>query len=181
MMNFNNQLLIALPDMQDKRFLKTVILVCEHNEDGAMGLIINNPMPLETEQVFTDLNLKIPEINQSTFDGGPLNKNCGFVLHNNNQKFSNSRAIQNQLTLTTSKDLLEKISNNEFSDEWRFILGYSGWDKNQLEEEIALNTWLTCPIDLDLIFNTDIDKIWEKSLASIGIQNYQNISGAGHA
>lgn len=180
-MNFNNQLLIALPDMEDERFSQAVILMCEHNEDGAMGLVLNHPMELETQQVFTDLNLKTPINNHLVLDGGPLNKNCGFVIHNNNKQYKSSVHIQDNLTLTTSKDLLEQIGNNEFEQQWRFALGYSGWDKDQLEAEIALNTWLTCPIDLDIIFNTDPTKIWEKSLASIGINNYQNISGIGHA
>lgn len=180
-MDFNNQLLIALPDMKDKRFSQAVILVCEHNKDGAMGLVLNNPMELETQQVFTDLNLNTPIQNHLVLDGGPLNRNYGFVLHNNNKQYKSSVHIQNSLTLTTSKDLLEQISKNQFDHDWLFALGYSGWDKNQLEGEIALNTWLTCPIDLDLIFKTDPTKIWGKSLASIGINNYQNISGIGHA
>lgn len=180
-MNFNNQLLIALPDMQDNRFSQAVILICEHNDEGAMGLVLNNPMEVETDQVFSDLNLGIPSENHIVLDGGPLNRNCGFVIHNNNQNFKSSVHVQKNLTLTTSKDLLEKIADNNFLAKWQFILGYSGWDKDQLEAEIAQNTWLTCPADLEIIFNTSSHEMWQKALASIGITNYQNISGAGHA
>ena len=180
-MNFNHQLLIALPDMQDERFKNAVILICEHNEDGAMGLVLNHPLNLETERVFSELNLNEPLINHTVLDGGPINQNCGFVLHNNNQTYKSSIKIKNNLTLTTSKDLLEKISERDFNDQWQFILGYAGWTKGQLENEIAENTWLTCPVDLDLIFNTDVKKKWQSALALIGINDYKNISGIGHA
>jgi len=180
-MNFNHQLLIALPDMQDQRFKQAVILICEHNDDGAMGLVLNNPMDLNTEQVFIDLALNVPLDNHTVLNGGPLNKNCGFVIHKNNQKFNSSIHIQKNLTLTTSKDLLEKIADYSFKQPWQFILGYSGWTKDQLENEIAENTWLTCPADLDLIFNTSSENKWKKALALIGINDYQNITGAGHA
>jgi putative transcriptional regulator len=180
-MNFNHQILIALPDMQDKRFNKAIILICEHNDNGAMGLVINNPMDLNTEQVFTDLELNTPFENHIVCDGGPLNKNCGFVIHNNNDAYNSSIHVKDHLTLTTSKDLLKKISTNEFPHKWQFILGYSGWDKDQLENEMAENTWLTCPADLDLIFNTPVEDQWQKALSLIGISDYKSISGAGHA
>ncbi|VAW41523.1 UPF0301 protein YqgE [hydrothermal vent metagenome] len=180
-MNFNNQILIALPDMQDQRFKQAVILICEHHDDGAMGLVLNHPMELNTKQVFADLNLGNPLANHTVLDGGPLNKNCGFVIHASNQKFNSSINIQNNLTLTTSKDLLEQIAEHSFSCKWQFLLGYSSWHKNQLENEIAQNTWLTCPADFDLIFNVPIDKKWQTALALIGINNYQNITGIGHA
>ena len=77
--------------------------------------------------------------------------------------------------------MLEKISERDFNDQWQFILGYAGWTKGQLENEIAENTWLTCPVDLDLIFNTDVKKKWQSALALIGINDYKNISGIGHA
>lgn len=180
-MNFNHKLLIALPDMQDKRFKNAVILICEHNEDGAMGLVINHPLNLETEQVFNELNLKEPLLNHTVLEGGPLNQNCGFVLHNNNQTYNSSIKIKNNLSLTTSRDLLEKIAEHEFNDSWQFILGYSGWGKNQLESEIAENAWLTCPADLDLIFNTAIEDRWQSALALLGINDFTNITGIGHA
>lgn len=180
-MNFNHQILIALPDMQDKRFHNAVILICEHNEKGAMGLVINHPMDLNTEQVFTDLNLNVPNANHIVHDGGPLNRNCGFVIHNNNDSYTSSIHVKDNLTLTTSQDLLKQISADEFSNKWQFLLGYAGWDKNQLENEMAENTWLTCPADLDLIFNTPAKEQWQKALSLIGISDYKNIAGAGHA
>jgi len=180
-MNFNHQILVALPDMQDQRFKHAIILICEHNENGAMGLVLNHPMSLDTKQVFTELELDLPVLNQTVLDGGPLNKNCGFVIHKNNQKFNSSINIQDNLTLTTSKDLLEQIANHSFDQQWQFVLGYSGWQKGQLEHEIAENTWLTCPTDLDLIFNTRTDEKWQKALLLIGISDYQNITGIGHA
>ena len=180
-MNFNQQMLIALPDMQDERFKQALILICEHNDNGAMGLIINHPMELGTEEIFTDLDLNLPLDNHTVLNGGPLNQNCGFVLHKNNHKFNSSIQIKNHLTLTTSKDLLEQIAERTFFDHWQFILGYSGWQKGQLEQEIADNAWLTCPVDLDIVFNTPAELKWQKALALIGIDDYQNIAAAGHA
>jgi len=181
-MNFNKQLLIALPDMKDSRFEKAVILICEHNDAGAMGLVINQKLKnIDTQQVFSDLSLKAPSENKSVMDGGPLNKNCGFILHNNNQLFKSSIKVTDNLTLTTSKDILEHISLQQFNSDWLFYLGYSGWTKDQLENEIAENTWLTCPLDIDLIFNTAVDEIWHKSLSKIGIKDYRSISGVAHA
>lgn len=180
-MDFNQQILIALPNMQDSRFDQAVILICEHNEDGAMGLVLNHPLKVNTEQIFEDLNLEKPATNHLALDGGPLNKNCGFIIHGNNQKYKSSIELQDNLTLTTSKDLLTEIANHSFSGQWQFMLGYSGWTSNQLEAEIAENTWLTCPINLDLIFNTPKELQWEKALSLIGINDYKSIMGAGHA
>ena len=180
-MNFNQQLLIALPDMQDPRFKQAVILICEHNENGAMGLLLNHSMDIDTDDVFADLQLEIPAKNQIVLEGGPLNQNTGFILHNSLNKFKSSMKIQNNLNLTTSKDILDSIATNKFKDDWLFILGYSGWSKNQLEDEIAQNAWLTAPIDHELIFHTEIDKKWAKALASIGIHDVNSISGVGHA
>ncbi len=181
-MNLNNQLLIALPDMQDSRFRQAIILVCEHNRDGAMGLVINHPIKdIDTNQVFNELGLSQPQDNLHVLDGGPVNKSSGFVLHNDNQNFKSSINILNNLTLTTSKDLLEKISTHQLNNKWHFILGCSGWDKDQLETEIAQNTWLTCPINIDLIFNTPAQERWQKALSLIGIDDYKTISGIAHA
>jgi putative transcriptional regulator len=181
-MNLKNQLLIALPDMQDTRFKQAVILVCKHNSDGAMGLVINHPIEgIDTHQVFNGLGLSEPNENLQVLDGGPVNKNTGFILHNDNLRFKSSVNLTNSLTLTTSKDLLEKISTHQLSSSWHFILGYSGWDKDQLESEMAQNTWLTCPINLDLIFNTPSQEKWQKALSLIGINDYKTISGIAHA
>jgi len=180
-MNFNHQILIALPDMQDQRFNQAIILICEHNEEGAMGLVLNNPTNVNTEQVFTELNLNTPKTNHAILNGGPLKENNGFILHNNSQKFESSIKIHENLSLTTSKDLLESLSKHQFQSDWQFILGYSGWSAGQLESEIAENTWLTCPLNLNLIFNTPKEQQWEKALALIGIKDYKNIAGIGHA
>jgi len=180
-MNLSNQLLIAMPDIQDSRFKQAVILICEHNENGAMGLVLNQAMELSTEEVFKDLSLPIPSKNHTVVDGGPLNKNYGFVLHNNTRLFQSSIQVSNNLTLTTSKDLMQEISAHNFTDPWQLFLGYSGWTKDQLENEIAENTWLTAPADLSLIFATPLEDKWQKALALIGIKNYQSISGVGHA
>ncbi len=181
-MNFTNQLLIALPDMQDPRFEKAVILICEHNDNGAMGIVINKPFEdIDTNHIFKQLDLNQPQDNLMVYDGGPVNKNTGFILHQGTNTFKSSVILQNQLTLTTSKDLMKDLAAHNFNSKWQFILGFSGWEKDQLEQEIAQNTWLTCPADLSLIFNTVSDKKWQKALSLIGIKDYNSISGVAHA
>jgi len=182
-MNLNNQLLIALPDMQDPRFNQAVILICEHNENGAMGLVVNHPIEdLDTTHVFIELGLGKPNDNVQVLDGGPLQKNSGFILHQDNSSFKSTIKIQKNLSLTTSQDLLKLIANHHYKNKWQFILGYSGWVENQLEEEeVAQNTWLTCPVNLDLIFSTPTEKKWAKALSLIGIHDYKNISDIAHA
>jgi putative transcriptional regulator len=180
-MNLRNQLLISLPDLQDPMFHQSVILICEHDTNGAMGLILNKSANLNTQQIFTDLDLEYPKQNQKVISGGPLNQDCGFVLHNNDKLFNSSLNLSKGLTLTTSKDILENISKQQFNCDWKFILGYSGWSANQLESEVQQNAWLICPLDLQLIFKCSNDKMWNQAMKLIGISDVSNISEVGHA
>ncbi|HOP21715.1 MAG TPA: YqgE/AlgH family protein [Gammaproteobacteria bacterium] len=181
-MDFNQQMLIALPDMQDERFKQAVIVICEDNINGTLGLVINHPLNLNTQQIFSELGLNEPNSNHLTSEGGPVNVNNGFILHNSNDKFKSSLSITDQLTMTTSNDLLEEIANNNFHHKWQFVLGCSAWDKGQLLSEIQQNAWLTCPINLPLIFDTPHEQQWEKALSLIGIKDFTHLtSGIGHA
>ena len=180
-MNLSNQILISLPDMKDPRFHQTVILICEHDSNGAMGLVLNKTTELNTQQIFSDLSFANPLDNQTVISGGPLNQDCGFVIHNNEHLFNSSLKISDQLTLTTSKDILEDISTNQLKCNWKFILGYSGWSANQLESEIQLNAWLICPLDLKLIFNCRPETMWSQAMKLIGIDDVNSISEVGHA
>ncbi len=180
-MNFNQQFLIALPDMQDPRFKQSVILICQHHAKGAMGLVINHELKLQTDEIFADLQLDPPAKNQLALDGGPLSQNSGFILHNSSKNYKSSIKITNKLTLTTSKDILQEIASQSFKHDWQFVLGYSGWVSNQLEDEIAQNTWLTAPLNDEIIFHTENKDKWQKALALLGIHNINSITGAGHA
>lgn len=181
-MNLINQLLIATPDMEDDRFKKAVILVCDHGENGAMGININHPSEVAFEEVLT--SLKIDNNNPSDFpqvqEGGPVNTECGFILHNSGLVFESSIRISSQLRLTTSKDIIQAIANQELPNEWLLALGCATWHQGQLEQEIADNAWLLCPANEHIVFDRSQDK-WQDALGLLGIQAHQISSDIGHA
>lgn len=181
-MNLINQFLIATPDMGDERFKQAVILICDHNDDGAMGININQPSEVAFEEILT--SLKIEQNTSKRFpmvhEGGPVNTECGFILHNNHQVYTSSIVVGRHLNLTTSKDIIRAIANNEVDDKWLLALGCATWSAGQLEQEIADNAWLICPADLGIIFQQSINK-WADALSILGIQAHQLSSDMGHA
>ena len=181
-MNLIYQFLIATPDMGDERFKNAVILICDHNEDGAMGININQPSEVSFEEILD--SLEIENHNSSRFpmvhEGGPVNTECGFILHNNNKTYTSSIQVHKQLNLTTSKDIIRAIGNQEISHDWLLALGCATWSAGQLEQEIADNVWLTCPVDEELIFKQSDDK-WSSALNILGIQAHQLTGDIGHA
>jgi len=181
-MNLTNQLLIATPDMQDERFFKAVILICEHNEHGALGININMPSDVSFAEILESLSIEQTQVNDDAliFEGGPVNTQCGFILHDSPEDFASSVRITPGLSLTTSKDIIEAIAAHQLTAKWMMALGCATWDAGQLEQEIADNSWLTCPSDKNLIFSDEQDK-WQTALDIIGIKAHQLSSDIGHA
>ncbi|WP_223789828.1 YqgE/AlgH family protein [Marinicella meishanensis] len=181
-MNLTNQLLIATPDMPDERFEKAVILVCEHNENGALGINLN----LASEVSFKDImeSLQIPQTTEpkehAIYEGGPVNTQCGFILHQSGEVFDSSIQVSDNVFLSTSKDVIDAIAGNRISHKWLMALGCATWDADQLEEEIAAHAWLLAPADENLIFNHQQNK-WDLALALMGIQSHQLSGDIGHA
>ncbi|WP_154222211.1 YqgE/AlgH family protein [Marinicella rhabdoformis] len=181
-MNLINQFLIATPDMADERFKNAVILICDHNEDGAMGLNINQPSDVTFEDILSSLSIenlshqKFPKVHE----GGPVNSECGFILHKNQSMYTSSISVSDQLALTTSKDVIRAIANKMVSEQWLMALGCATWTAGQLEQEIADNAWLTCPADERIIFNQSDNK-WASALDILGIKAHQLTSEVGHA
>jgi putative transcriptional regulator len=128
-----------------------------------------------------DLETETPETEKKVLIGGPVQTDRGFVLHNDSQKWSSSLNLTEQITVTTSKDILNSIGNDQGPNKYLMALGYSGWSAGQLEQEIADNTWLTVNADPQLIFDTPIEKRWEKALEVLGISIEQLSTVAGHA
>ncbi|WP_395377125.1 YqgE/AlgH family protein [Marinicella sp. W31] len=183
MNSLTNQFLIALPDMQDDRFHHSLILICEHNKDGALGIVLNKPSDLQFGEVLNSLKIDCDDdgiMDEIAYEGGPVNKECGFVIHSGTAKFQSSIQISQQLALTTSRDIIEQIANNNLQRQWLFCLGCSSWSAGQLEQEILNNSWLTVSADTDLVFSNSDDK-WEKGLALLGIQPHQLSGDFGHA
>lgn len=186
------QLLIAMPVMSDPRFARSVIYMCAHSEDGAMGLVINQRashisfpdllerlgiVPSETEE-------ELPEDVQSMsiHVGGPVETGRGFVLHSSDY-FANESTlpIENGICLTATIDILKAIASGHGPDHSILALGYAGWSPGQLESEIQANGWLNCPADLDLIFDTDLEAKYTRALAKIGIDPSHLVNDSGHA
>ncbi len=188
----DGQLLIAMPLMSDSRFERSVIYICAHSEDGAMGLIINQKAP---EISFLDLLDRLEIIPEGVSDplsenarsmqihvGGPVETGRGFVLHTSDYFTNESTlAITEGVCLTATIDILKAMATGKGPDHSILALGYSGWSPGQLESEIQANGWLNCPADNELIFSTDLDHKYEHALAKIGIDPSHLVSDAGHA
>lgn len=181
-MKLTNQLLIATPDMQDKRFSKAVILICEHNEHGALGINLNLHSEVSFNDILDSLQMS-PTYSQdqhTIYEGGPVNTQCGFILHQSARTFDSSIDVSSSISLTTSKDIIKAIAYEQFEDKWLMALGCATWDGGQLEQEIADNAWLISPCEDKLVFDHDHNK-WDMALALMGIEAHQLSSDVGHA
>jgi putative transcriptional regulator len=187
----DGQLLIAMPVMTDKRFARSVIYLCAHSKDGAMGLIINQRA---TSINFPDLLERLGLSNTETGSdhdskkarmvhvGGPVESGRGFVLHSADyQVHDQTLQIDNSVCLTATIDILKAIAGGAGPDRSILALGYAGWSAGQLESEIAANGWLSCPADPDLVFSPDLDRKYDQALATLGIELSHLVSDIGHA
>ncbi|MBJ3814199.1 YqgE/AlgH family protein [Shimwellia pseudoproteus] len=187
-MNLQHHFLIAMPGLQDPLFKRTVVYICEYNEEGAMGLIINKPLEgLNIQEVLEKLKidpaLRNPDIrlDKPVFVGGPLAEDRGFILHTPPDTFNASIRISDNTIVTTSRDVLETIGTDQQPEHIIVALGYASWEKGQLEREILENAWLTAPADLNILFKTPIADRWREAAKLIGIDIHNMPVEAGHA
>lgn len=181
--SLKNQLLIAMPSLNDLNFSHSVTLICEHNEEGAMGIVINHPLDFSTSELLEHMAIPCQQnrnINP-VFAGGPVQVDRGFVIHRADQLWKSSIQLDNQVSVTTSSDILHAIGRQEVGNEAFVALGYAGWEAGQLEKEILENSWLTVAVDADIIFSTDIGLRWEKSMQLLGVDVNNLSSSSGHA
>jgi len=184
MINLENQLLIAMPTLNDSYFNRSVIYVCEHNEDGAMGLIINLPIEMTLNELLAHIEADVdsnPIMNQKVLTGGPVSTQRGFVLHSPQKGWKSSLALSSDVMITTSKDILMALGTDQAPEKFLVTLGYAGWDAGQLEEEIQANSWLTTLADKDILFNTPIEQRWKKATEMLGIDVAHLSNEIGHA
>ena len=183
--NLTNHFLIAMPGMEDRTFARSVVYVCEHSEHGALGLIINKPGDISMADLFhkVDLPLARAELGgQPVFQGGPVQTERGFVLHEPvGGHYNSSLAIPGGLEMTTSKDVLEALANGAGPKKVLVTLGYSGWAPGQLEDELARNGWLTVQAEPSIIFDTPAHERYDRALALLGIDPRMLSQEAGHA
>lgn len=184
MESLENQLLIAMPTLEDPLFHKTVTYICEHNDDGAMGLIINIPVNLSVNELLAQIDADketSPQLDQQVLTGGPVATNRGFVLHSLQDGWSSSLALSDDVMITTSKDILEALGTDAEPPKYLVTLGYAGWGPGQLEKELKENAWLTIPADNQIVFDTPIEQRWQKATEKLGIDIAHLSSDVGHA
>lgn len=185
MMDLTGKLLIAMPGMGDPRFDHTVIYLCSHGEDGAMGLIVNKPADLRIKALLTQLNIpcEVPVVGERLVRfGGPVETARGFVLHSEDYEANlHSMPVKPGFRMTATLDILEDIAAGRGPEKSMLMLGYSGWGPGQLEDEIGMNGWLTTDASLDLVFDQPDDEKWEAALATLGVDPLTLSASAGHA
>lgn len=186
--NLTNQFLIAMPGMADGNFAGAVIYMCEHTENGALGLVINRPIDIKLKNLFdkVDLNLDREDLSERpVYFGGPVQTERGFVLHESlgdeGGHYSSTLKIPGGLEMTTSRDVLEALSHGAGPKKVFITLGYSGWSAGQLEEEISRNGWLTVDAAADVIFDTPVEQRYDKALSLLGVDRSFLMGQAGHA
>ncbi len=180
----NNQFLIAMPTLADPNFSRTVTYLCQHSNDGALGIIINRPTEMKLSDIFQQMDITATDINSNKipiFSGGPVQPERGFVIHNNSeQKWESSIPISDEISLTTSRDILTAIAKGEGPGNALIALGYAGWGEGQLEREMIENSWLSTPSTPHIIFDTPADKCWNEAAIQIGVDINQLTTPAGH-
>ena len=179
-----NQLLIAMPGMADPNFNSTVTLVCEHNAEGALGIVINRPIEMNLGNLFEQLDVENPDramASHPVLNGGPVARERGFVLHNPGVEYESSVSVSPDLQLTLSRDVIDAMAAGEGPDQSLVALGYAGWDAGQLEAEMLANTWLTVPASTEVIFDVPFADRWTVAAQTIGIDISTLSPDAGHA
>lgn len=182
--NLTDQFLIAMPTLRDPNFERTVTYICAHNDEGAMGIVINKPLDIELGEIFEQMDIDSSNAiakHKTVFQGGPVHIDRGFILHKANTQWDSSIVVSNKICVTTSKDILEAIADGEGPDEALIALGYAGWGEGQLEDEIMQNAWLSGPADMDIIFNTPYDQCWQAAAEHLGVDLEKLSSDIGHA
>ena len=182
--NLTNQFLIAMPSLKDPNFEKTVTYICAHNEEGAMGIVINKPLDLELGQIFEQMDIPTDNsdhCDKRVFHGGPVHTDRGFILHHADSQWDSSIVVSDNICVTTSKDILEAIATGDGPGEALIALGYAGWARGQLEQELMDNAWLSGPADENIIFNTPFEQCWQSTARHMGIDIDRLSPDIGHA
>ena len=177
--NIAGNFLIAVPGLDDPNFARTVILVCEHTKEGAFGLVINKILMNSMTPLLQSLGLESGRLDLPVHYGGPVSPGQGYVIYSPHDKKYNSVIITESLAMTPSKEILYDIASRAPPEEFIFVLGFSGWGANQLEEELMMGSWLVAPADSRIIFGTPVGDRWRAAAGLIGIDldRYCDLNG----
>jgi len=186
-LNLANHFLIAMPSIQDPVFGGTVVYVCEHNDKGVLGVVINKPTDMTMETLFDRVDLKLAEglratvVDEPIMFGGPVQDDRGFVLHSPGGRYSSSLSVTDDVAFTTSIDVLEAVASGGGPARMLVSIGYAGWSPGQLEEEISRNGWLTVGADARVLFDLPIEERYTAAIKLLGIDPFMLATEAGHA
>ncbi len=179
----DNQFIIAMPGLADPIFFHTVTFLCQHNKDGALGIVINRCTDMKLGDIFKQMNIPFTSLAAAeapVFAGGPVQQERGFVLHSPGGDWHATLPISDTVSLTTSRDVLEAIAVGQGPEHYLVALGYAGWGEGQLEKEIIANAWLNTPYGQGVLFETPIDRRWHAAAGQIGIDINKLTTMAGH-
>ena len=174
-----------MPQMLDPGFVGALTYICEHNEEGAMGIIINRPIEIGLNDILSQLNMPVIDKSYPVYWGGPVQEDRGFIIHTSTDesehKWESSMEVGKGIRLTTSKDIIKAIAENQGPEKFIIALGYAGWGAGQLEQELAENTWLCSPANEQLLFDVDVASKRKAAINGLGITEHQLNSQIGHA
>ncbi len=182
--NLTGHFLIAMPSLNDGFFNQAVTYICEHDDSGCFGIIINQETTITLKEIVEQMGIKSGDHyhhDLPIFIGGPVDQGRGFILHRPVGNWQSSLQVNNNVALTTSKDILQALATDQGPEDCIVALGYAGWSAGQLEEEMANNTWLNCPADEQIIFNTPVAERWKAAAKLIGVDLSLMSNDAGHA
>jgi putative transcriptional regulator len=185
--NLADHFLIAMPSMQDPIFGGTVVYICEHNDNGVLGVVINKPTDMTLQVLFERIDLTLsagldmPVVNEPIMFGGPVQDDRGFVLHTPGTPYSSSLKVTDEIAFTTSMDVLEAVARGTGPKRMLVSIGYAGWSPGQLEEEIGRNGWLTVAADPAILFDLPVEQRYVAAMKLLGIDPLMLASEAGHA
>ncbi len=184
MQTLRNQFLIAMPQLEGSLFAQSLIFLCEHSAQGAMGLIVNRPLPMQLGEILDQLQIDShagPAREAPLYFGGPVQSEQGFILHRGPARYLSSLQVNDEVVLCTSRDALEAIGANDGPADYLVALGYAGWSEGQLEQELADNAWLTVPATTDLLFTAEPSRRAAAAAATLGINLSLLHAQPGHA
>ena len=182
--NLTHHFLIAMPAMADPHFAHTLTFVCEHNEDGALGIVVNRPIEMTLSALFEQIEVELADAQlgrSPVFYGGPVQMDRGFVLHRPLGNWQSTLAVSDDVGLTTSKDVLQALARGEGPRDVLVSLGYAGWSAGQLEQELAQNAWLTVDADAGVLFDVPPEERLPAAISKLGIDFSRLSEDVGHA
>jgi len=183
-MNLTDHFLIAMPSLGDPNFQRTVTYMCQHGDDGALGIVINRPIDLTLNDILGQMEIEVKSQDigaTQVYYGGPVQPERGFVIHDGSGEWDSSLAVTDSIMLTTSRDIMEAIARGKGPGKMLVALGYAGWGEGQLEQEILQNAWLNAPALNQVIFDLPADKRWKSAAEQMGVDLDLLSSNAGHA